>query len=126
MLAWQALSGAAQHPDYLAYTNELAGDHPEKIVAESDLDWGQDMKFVAAFLERQGTKEVAFTPYCVSYLDAGRAFPKATRTDWYRPSPGWNVVSLSGLKVFDHPGWAEKTAPQFRIGRTHWAYYFGR
>jgi 4-amino-4-deoxy-L-arabinose transferase-like glycosyltransferase len=124
LLAWQALSGAAHHPGYLAYTNELAGDHPENVVAESDLDWGQDMKLVAGFLTRHGAKEVAFTPYCVSYLDAGRAFPRATPTDWYRPSPGWNVVSLSGLKVFRHPGWAEKMPPQFRIGRTHWAYYF--
>jgi hypothetical protein len=124
LLGWQVLSGAAQHPDYIAYTNEIAGDHPEAFTAESDLDWGQDMKLIADFLARHGVTKVAFTPYCVSYLEAGRAFPTATPTDWYHPSPGWNVVSLSGLKVFDHPGWAEKIPPQFKIGRTHWAYYF--
>jgi hypothetical protein len=37
---------------------------------------------------------------------------------------GWNVVSLSGLKVFNHPGWVAGRSPQFRIGRTHWAWYF--
>src|SRR5205823_2885473 len=116
-------SGAASHPDYIAYTNELAGDHPERIVAESDLDWGQDMKLVAAFLAKNGVKEVAFTPYCTSYADAGRAFPRMRPTDWYRPLPGWNIVSLSGLKVFNHPGWAEKARPLACIGRTHWAYY---
>src|SRR5438445_9833035 len=63
ILAWQALSGAEQHPDYIAYTNEIAGGHLEKIVAESDLDWGQDMKLVAAFLARHGATQVAFTPY---------------------------------------------------------------
>jgi len=124
LLAAQALSGAAAHPDYLAYTNELFAAHPENYVAESDLDWGQDMKLVAAFLARHGATNVAFTPYVMSYWDAGRAFPPTTPTDWYRPSPGWNIVSLSGLKVFRHPGWAEQTPPQFRIGRTHWAYYF--
>ena len=46
-----------------------------------------------------------------------------TFSDWYRPAPGWNVVSLSGLKVFNHPGWV-KSPPQYRIGRTHWAWYF--
>jgi hypothetical protein len=124
LLAWQTLSGAAQHPDYIAYTNELVGNHPESVLAESDLDWGQDMKLVATFLARHGATRVAFTPYCTSYLDAGRAFPQTTPTDWYHPLPGWNVVSLSGLKVFNHPGWAEKIPPQYRIGRTHWAYYF--
>jgi 4-amino-4-deoxy-L-arabinose transferase-like glycosyltransferase len=124
LFASQAISGAGAHPDYLAYTNEIAWDHPENFVAESDLDWGQDMKLVAAFLERRGVKEVAFTPYCASYLDAGRAFPRVTPTNWYHPLPGWNIVSLSGLKVYDHPGWANGRAPQNRIGRTHWAYYF--
>ena len=123
LMVWQAISGAAAHPDYLAYTNEVAGDHPERIVAESDLDWGQDMKLVAAFLARHDVKEVAFTPYCPSYLDAGRPFPRVTPTDWYHPLPGWNIVSLSGLKVFNHPGWAEHARPVACIGRTHWAYY---
>jgi hypothetical protein len=123
LLAWQTLSGAARHPDYIAYTNEIAGDHPERVLAESDLDWGQDMKLVADFLARHGATHVAFTPYCVSYLEAGRAFPPTTPTNWYHPSPGWNVVSLSGLEVFNHPGWAEKIQPRYRVGRTHWAYY---
>jgi hypothetical protein len=124
LFAVQAISGASAHPDYLAYTNEIAWNHPENFLAESDLDWGQDMKFVAEFLERHGAKEAAFTPYCTSYLDAGRAFPRVTPTDWYHPLPGWNIVSLSGLKVFDHPGWANRLPPQNHIGRTHWAYYF--
>jgi hypothetical protein len=124
LLGWQAVSGAAHHPDYIAYTNEFVPEHPEDVTADSDLDWGQDMKFVAAFLARHGATRVAFTPYCTTYLSSGRAFPTTTPTDWYHPSPGWNVVSLSGLKVFDHPGWAEKIPPQFKIGRTHWAYYF--
>ena len=124
VLASQALSSAVHHPDYLAYTNELAYSHPENFVAESDLDWGQDMKLVAQFLAEHGAARVHFTPYCISYLEAGDAFPAITPTDWYHPLPGWNIVSLSGLKVFDHPGWANRIPPQFRIGRTHWAYYF--
>ncbi|MGA3099364.1 MAG: phospholipid carrier-dependent glycosyltransferase [Bryobacteraceae bacterium] len=124
LLGLQAISGAAQHPDYIAYTNEFVSGHPEDVTADSDLDWGQDMKLVAAFLARHGADHVAFSPYCASYLSAGRAFPTTTPTNWYHPSPGWNVVSLSGLKVFDHPGWAEKIPPHFKIGKTHWAYYF--
>ena len=123
LLAWQVVSGALHHPDYLSYTNEITRNHPEDFVAESDLDWGQDMYRVADFLRRVGAREVSFTPYTVSYLEYGRAFPKCTYSDWYHPAPGWNVVSLSGLKVYNHPGWAANRPPQFRIGRTHWAWY---
>ena len=124
LFAAQAISGAGHHPDYIAYTNEITWDHPENFVAESDLDWGQDMKLLAAFLKRMGATQVAFTPYCLSYLDAGDAFPKTTPTDWYHPSKGWNVVSLGGWKVYNHPGWVNEQKPLAHIGRTHWAWYF--
>ena len=123
LFAWQIVSGIVAQPDLISYTNEITRGRPEAWVAESDLDWGQDMNRVDDFLHRMGAREVAFTPYCVSYLEGGHAFPKCTFTNWYHPSPGWNVVSLSGWKVFDHPGWV-KSPPQYRIGRTHWAWYF--
>jgi hypothetical protein len=31
------------HPDYLSYFNAFAGRDPSNLVADSDLDWGQDM-----------------------------------------------------------------------------------
>lgn len=124
LFGWQVISGALAHPDYLSYTNEITRGHPENFVAESDLDWGQDMHRVGDFLHRAGATEVTFTPYNVTYLQAGRAFPKVTHSNWYHAAPGWNVVSLGGWKVFNHPGWIEGRQPQFRIGRTHWAWYF--
>ncbi len=129
LFGWQVISGALSHPDYLPYTNEITRGRPEDFVAESDLDWGQDMHRVGDFLKRAGATEVSFTPYNVTYLKAGHAFPKDTFSDWYHPAPGWNVVSLGGWKVFNHPGWIDNPQigtrqPQFRIGRTHWAWYF--
>ena len=44
MLLWYGIASAGAHPDYLAYFNELAGGEPERIAADSDLDWGQDIK----------------------------------------------------------------------------------
>jgi hypothetical protein len=31
------------HPDHLAYFNPLAGAHPEHVLVDSNLDWGQDV-----------------------------------------------------------------------------------
>jgi hypothetical protein len=123
LFAWQAISGVIAQPDLISYTNEITRGRPEEWVAESDLDWGQDMHRVAAFLNAHGAREVSFRPYCVDYVKGGHPMPRLTPSDWYHSEPGWNVVSLSGLKVFDHPGWI-KFPPQYRIGRTHWAWYF--
>jgi hypothetical protein len=123
LFGWQIVSGVLAQPDLLSYTNEITRGRPEEWVAESDLDWGQDMHRVTGFLRGHGAGEVSFTPYNVWYLKAGHTFPPCTPSDWYHPAPGWNVVSLSGLKVFNHPGWI-KFPPQYRIGRTHWAWYF--
>jgi hypothetical protein len=124
LFGWQVVSGALAHPDYLSYTNEITRGRAEDFVAESDLDWGQDMHRVGDFLKKAGATEVAFTPYNVTYLQAGHAFPKVTYSDWYHASPGWNVVSLGEWKVYNHPGWIGNRQPEFRIGRTHWAWYF--
>jgi hypothetical protein len=43
LLLWLSVESIHAHPDYLAYFNQLARSHPERILADSDLDWGQDL-----------------------------------------------------------------------------------
>jgi hypothetical protein len=118
LLLWHVASGALQHPDYLSYTNELAGAHPENYLADSDLDWGQDMKRLAAFLERAHSTEVTFVPFNRTYgVLAGHAFPEMHPGDPARPSPGWNAVSVSVWKIFGVPSWPDGH-PQAKIGRS--------
>ena len=54
LFGWQVVSGALAHPDYISYTNEITRGRPENFVAESDLDWGQDMHRVGDFLRKAG------------------------------------------------------------------------
>ena len=118
LLAWHVASGALQHPDYLSYTNELAGNHPEKFLADSDLDWGQDMKRLAAFLAEQHATAVTFVPFNRTYATlAGHAFPEMQPGDAAHPSPGWNAVSVSVWKIFGVPQWPD-SSPQVKIGRS--------
>jgi hypothetical protein len=118
LISWHVLSGALMHPDYLAYTNELAGSHPERWVADSDLDWGQDMKRLGVFLERVGATHLTFTPFNRTYALAGHPLPPTSPGDSDRPSPGWNAVSITVWKVFGFPKWADRFEPQHRIGRS--------
>jgi hypothetical protein len=126
LIAWQVVSGALCHPDYLAYTNEIAGSHPENFLADSDLDWGQDMKRLAVFLDRHHATEVTFVPFNRTYgALAGERFPTVLAGDPARPSPGWNAVSVSIWKIFDTPTWPNgQPPPQARIGRSILLWYF--
>jgi hypothetical protein len=126
LLAWQAISGVLQHPDYLAYTNEIAGRYPERFVADSDLDWGQDMKRLGAFLGQAGVTELTFTPFNRTYAWAGHALPPMAPGNSERPSPGWNAVSITLWKVFGFPAWADATPRQYRVGRSILLWYFPR
>ncbi len=54
--AWAALSVARVHPHYLAYFNEAAGGPANgyRLLADSNLDWGQDLKRLPAWLRAHG------------------------------------------------------------------------
>ncbi len=98
LLLWFAGSSLLAHPDYLAYFNELAGSDPEKIVVDSDLDWGQDLKRLAQRLQEAGAASVAFHSTVIASLgDLG--FPPVTRQDPFVPSSGWNAVSMTYWKL---------------------------
>ncbi len=124
LLVWQVTSGALQHPDYLAYTNEIAGTHPENFVADSDLDWGQDMKRLGDYLRRVGATEVTFAPFHRTYPAlAGHPFPRMLPGEADHPSVGWNAVSVTVWKVFGYPTWPDGREPQARIGRSILLWY---
>lgn len=125
LLLWHVASGALEHPDYLAYTNEIAGSHPENFLADSDLDWGQDMKRLATRLQRAGATEVTFEPFNRTYATfAGDAFPRVLAVDSEHPAAGWNAVSVSTWKIFGVPQWANLVRPQERIGRSILLWHF--
>ena len=124
LLAWHVMSGAWQHPDYLAYTNEIAGRHPERFVADSDLDWGQDMQRLGEYLDQAGAAHVTFSPFNRTYGLAGYPMAEMAPSDSQRPAPGWNAVSITVWKVFGFPAWADRVPPQKRIGRSILVWYF--
>lgn len=46
------------HPYYIGHFNPLAGQNPERILADSDLDWGQDLLHLRQFLVRHDLTNV--------------------------------------------------------------------
>ena len=130
-LLWLCASSLASHPDYLAYFNALAGDHPENIVVDSDLDWGQDIKRLGQRLKELNAPSVAFTPTITISL-AAHGFPPHDRTAIDAPSAGWNAVQMTQWKLYrmglqmHEPGsqsWPDLIKPTERIGKSILLYY---
>jgi hypothetical protein len=133
LVGWFALTSLGAHPDYLPYFNALAGDEPERIMADSDLDWGQDMTRTANRLHELGVTKITFMPLVFDFYDK-RGFPELDYGSALVPSPGWNAVSITGWKILR---WGVRSPqvpwpddPQYkpflreRVGKGILLYYF--
>jgi len=100
-MAWIFLLCTAAYPNYLAYFNEIAGAHPERILVDSDLDWGQDMKRLAGELRLRGVSY--FHMSCLYTGDDTRlGLPAWDSLEPYQPVKGWVAVSQTMLQNY---GW---------------------
>ena len=97
LLLLAPIPSLAAHPDYLAYFNFLAGDKPEAVLVDSDLDWSQDVKRLAKRLKDVGAKEVYFNQYAPGDLPKFFGFPPIQPLDVNGPRPGWNAVSVTPM-----------------------------
>ncbi len=122
LVGWQVLTLWTANPDYLPYFNE-AVTHPERVLVDSDLDWGQDlrrlewraaeMKIPRLNLAYRGTADLAREPLP----------PFVVMPPW-KPVTGW--VAISALaKVHDPKGyaWLDAYRPVERIGKAIELYY---
>jgi hypothetical protein len=126
LLGWLIWTGAAKHPDYLAYFNELAAREPEKVLVDSDLDWGQDFKRLARRLHDLGATEVHFGTQVPADLQSVLGFPPLRPINPVTPAPGWTAVSptwwklrqfeFEGNPYHDGPFWMDRNKPTERVG----------
>ena len=127
LVLWMALSGALSHPDYLAYFNEFAGSEPEKVLVDSDLDWGQSTKQLARRLKQVGATEVNFGVRNgrSAYLEVWPGLPKIKPIHPAVPAEGWTAVSPTIDKTtqyglyFRYPTmqpWFDSLTPKERVG----------
>jgi len=124
LVLWLAGSSLASHPDYLPYFNELAGSEPEKILADSDLDWGQDLKRLSARLRELGATEVTFDKYIIGDWEKEHGFPRIYKMNQMSPSVGWNAIGVGLWKESRLVLWPDWIKPQERVGKSILLWYF--
>jgi hypothetical protein len=57
------------HPFYVGHFNLLAGKSPERILADSDLDWGQDLLHLRRYLEEHNLSNVEIAYFGTAPVD---------------------------------------------------------
>ncbi len=74
LVAWHALESVNIRPNYLAYFNQLAGGPSQgyKHLADSSLDWGQDLPALKKWLDGQGLQQPGGSGVYLSYFGTAR------------------------------------------------------
>jgi hypothetical protein len=127
LLLWQVASSARTHPDYLAYFNELAGRHPDGILVDSDLDWGQDALRLTNTLRARGIDTLSVAYFGTADLSRHH-LPRLLPLVPHQRTTGWIALSETALKMgrpnppftppFDGFSWLEAYEPVALIGRS--------
>ncbi len=137
---WQIGACVANAPHHLAYFNELAGDvdRHRRLLLDSNLDWGQDLGRLKAWLDAEGVDRATLAYF-------GHVDPALYGVAWTlpptAPAPGTFVVSANYLAGYAYPityardrmigvrrgqwSWLDGLAPAARIGRSLFVFEVG-
>jgi len=125
LVAWVAADSVAAHPDYLAYFNPIASAHPENVVAQTDLDWGQDLFRLARRLKSLGVARVTMRYYGTAPLEVA-GLPAYQELSPTVPASGYVAISARYLAL-QHAkdgsyDWLKRYQPLERVGRSIFLY----
>jgi hypothetical protein len=91
-LLWALAIPFAAAPDYFPWFNALAERHPERVLIDSDLDWGQDLLRLERTLADRHADHVSIAYFGASELCRHR-LPRLT---WLRPrEPAHGLIAIS-------------------------------
>ncbi|MEA2562343.1 MAG: hypothetical protein QOH06_3847 [Acidobacteriota bacterium] len=99
------VSAIVSTPDTISYFNVLAGGQGDRILLDSNIDWGQGLKRVRAFMDREGIDRIDLAYF-------GHVDPAIYGIEWGFPRP-------------DHPGLVAVSA-NFLHGYPYATYAGGR
>jgi hypothetical protein len=118
LVAFALLVPVRAHPDHLPYFNVLAGRHPERVLTDSNLDWGQDLYRLAYVVKRLKIDSVRVAYFGSANLEAAGVPHVRVIYPYERPT-GWVAASetlLAGANAGDDYAWFHSYEPVGRVG----------
>jgi 4-amino-4-deoxy-L-arabinose transferase-like glycosyltransferase len=121
LVGWLVVGPAAAHPAYLAYFNEAVGEDGDRVLLDSDLDWGQDLWALERVLRDLRVDRVHVAYFGPAVLSR-HALPAVLPLERDRRVAGWIAVSAMYLRS---PGfeWLSAYEPVARAGRSIDVYF---
>jgi 4-amino-4-deoxy-L-arabinose transferase-like glycosyltransferase len=124
VLLWQVATLAFSYPDYLAYFNLLGSRHPERILVDSDLDWGgQDLRRLEKVLAARGVQQL-WLGYKGTADLTREALPSFMLLRPGQPVTGWVAITMLTLQENQAGyGWLDSYQPVQRVGKSFYLYF---
>jgi 4-amino-4-deoxy-L-arabinose transferase-like glycosyltransferase len=124
LLAWLVIGVAVEHPDYLAWYNELAQPNPSWFAADSNIDWGQDVLRLAKTVEELQIEHMHGVFMNSTRLGAHGIH--VTSLGSHQKVTGWVAASENWLRFGEASGaydWLSTYRPVRQVGKTIRLYY---
>jgi hypothetical protein len=123
LFTWLAISSARSHPDYLAYFNEFGGADPSRLIVVGDLDWGQDMTRLSAYLREHQVKHVQIA-YDGFYEPNALELPETEKMQCGAKPSGWVALEARRARLYPecYP-WIAQQRAITTVGKTMAVYY---
>lgn len=124
LLGWLVIGTSRAHPDYLAWFNEIAGPHPEQLLVDSNLDWGQDVLRLAAVAREEKIDRMSVLLFGSGDVDRIGLPPHQPLIPGV-PTQGWVAVSETALQyaAANDFAWLRNQRPLRRVGKSIRLYY---
>jgi hypothetical protein len=97
LMLWLVVSGVAAHPDYLPWFNAFA-PHPERVLNDSNLDWGQDVLRLVRYTRREHIPSISLLVFTSADLDR-LGFPPHKDIKVVEPIHGWFATSEMEIAI---------------------------
>lgn len=99
LIGFDLVSCLRAAPDFLPYFNEASSYHADYLLANSDLDWGQDLLRLQSKLKHENAEAVSISYFGDPHTDLSGLPPHDFSNDDRHPT-GWIAVSESNYLMY--------------------------